>query len=587
MDVLVFLAGHRGEVQPKERIIQQVWAGTFVTDDVLKHAISELRKALGDDARNPRYLETIARRGYRLTAVDAEPAGEIADVPQKPRRRRWALAGLGVFVLAAAGVFLALGAPELRNRVPRFFGHPRVQSLAVLPLKSFSSDPEQAFFTKGMTDALITELSRIGGLQKVTSLQSVLRYEGSSKPIPEIARELGVDALIEGSAQRDGQHVRITVQLIHGATDSHLWAENYDREYRDLPVLYTDVARSVAREINIALTPQEQRRLTTARPVNPIALEAVLTGQHLLRTNDAGNVPKAIQCFERAVAMDSRFADAYIGLGRAFIRLAISPGDGGSRSPAIGSARESAIKALALDPSNADAHRLLAVIRAQFDWDWAGAEKEYRAALTLNPNSADIHHSYLYFLSAMGRHEEAAAENSRARALDPLSLDLRTTTATRLLLEGRLEQATGELQKVLEIDPDSIAALGRLGMIQALRGNFAEAVRLSEKAAQISGGDITCVAGSGYVYALAGRTEDARAVLRRLEQTSRSRYVRSESFAWIHAALKQNDQAIAWLEKAYLERSAEMINIRSTPEYDNLRADPRFQDLVRRMKFPR
>ncbi|MGH2524936.1 MAG: tetratricopeptide repeat protein, partial [Anaerolineales bacterium] len=322
---------------------------------------------------------------------------------------------------------------------------PRIDSIAVLPLDNLSRDPEQEYFADGMTEALTAELSKISAL-KVISRTSAMRYRNTDKPMPQIARELNVDALIEGSVVREGDQVRITVQLIHGPTDKHLWAESYQRELRGVLALQSDVARAIAREVRVAVTPAEATRLAAARPVNPEAYQTYLKGRFYWNKRDDEGLKKSAKYFEQAIEIDPSYALAYAGLADAY---GISTGIGLlPTKEALPKARAAALKALGIDPSLAEAHTSMGMV-AHFEWDWLTAEEEYQRAIELNPNYATAHHFYSVYLSKMGRHEEAIAQATRAHELDPLSLIIGTSLAGAYCAGGQHERAEQELQKVL------------------------------------------------------------------------------------------------------------------------------------------
>ncbi len=519
---------------------------------------------------------------FNLRAVLAtSEIARMAAVPARtgPRRGVW-LAGAGVIVAVA----LAAGLVLLRSRGDRPAvpdaskgGPPRIQSLAVLPLQNLSGDPEQEYFADGMTEALITDLARIEAL-RVISRTSIMQYKGAKKPLPQIAKELGVDAVVEGSVMRAGERVRISAQLIEASTDRHLWAENYERDLRNVLALQSDVAQAIAREIRVTLSPEEKTRLTSSRPVNPAAHEAYLKGRYWqLKFNEEG-FRKASELYDRAVALDPGYALAWAGiaenLGNAADLYVPS-------SEAFSKARPAAEKALQLDESLAEAHTSLGLIKAYFDWDWRGAETELVRAIELNPSSAWARDWYGWFLAALGRFDEGISQLERARALDPLSPGINSDLGMAHVLKGDYDRATVQIDRALALDPAYwVPHLLRTWMYER-KGDFVAAVREAEAVDTRQAGPVA-LAGLGRSYALVGRKADARKTLHELEKVSRTDYVSPFFFAQIHAALEEKDLAFEWLRKCQRERcTALALWAKVGPVLDPLRSDPRYEQLLR------
>src|SRR5271169_1264958 len=431
MQVLVCLAEHADEAVPKETLLQTVWPGTFVTDDALKHSISELRQAFEDDAREPRVIETIPKRGYRLVAsvervnpntngaaVGAAPARAKAETErQSATSRRGVRFGIGVGLAGAAvlAVLLAATPTGLWRRLSGASYIPQIRSIAVLPLKNLSGDPEQKYFAEGMTEELITDLSQISSL-KVISRTSSDVYEDTHKSLPQIARELNVDAVVEGSVQRSGDHVHITAQLIYAPEDKNVWAQAYERDLQNALTLQSEVAGAIVGEVRTQVTPEERARLHAPRPVNLRALDAYLRGTYHLNRKGEGSGDEenrnAEKYFQEAITEDPGFAPAYIALASTHMALLLpSTQDHVAMKAALE-------KALALDPSSGEGHVLLANVKCD-DWDWSGAEEEYRRAIALAPNNLDAHLHFGYFLDGLGRVPEGMNELRRAQELDP------------------------------------------------------------------------------------------------------------------------------------------------------------------------
>ena len=539
-------------------------------------------------------LQTLkrARESERATvAVPLKPA--VGTVPELPVRRsqRWPLR-LGIATLAVASVvavLVALNVAKLRNRLlggPA--AAPRIESLAVLPLANLSGDPQQEYFADGMTEELITNLGKIGAL-RVISRTSVMQYKQTKKPLPTIAQELNVEAVVEGSVLRSGKRVRITAQLIDAKAERHLWAESYERNLGDILGLQSEVAEAIARQVRAKLTPQEKTRLASAPPVNPEAYEACLQGRYHLTRYTGDDVKKAMECFRFAIEKDSAYAMGYVGLAKSYNLLPyfapVPPKE------AFPQAKRIATQALRLDETSAEAHAALGFISAAYDWDWSGAEKEFQQALELNPGLAGSHVNYGWFLAWLGRFEEALAEARRGRELDPLSLPAIRNVGAILYCARNYDQAISEWQRALERDPNYVLVNADLGRAYVQKRKYAEAIVQFQKAAKLlgaePGGVATNEAWLGNALALADRKQDALQIIDLLKERSERMYVPPISFAMVYTGLGDKDKAFTWLERAYQDRCGDMQLLRVLPVWDPLHSDPRFQELLRRMKFPR
>ena len=582
--ILAMLLERPGEVVTREELRQKLWPeGTFVDfEHGLNAAVNRLRDALGDSPDNPRFVETIPRRGYRFIApVEGAgmPSPRLPATLVRPRLAWWiglALPGLAVAVLA---VLLGFNVAGLRGRLLGGVALGEITAIAVLPLENLSRDPAEDPFVDGMTEELITALSKIGAL-KVISRTSAMRYKGTDKPLPEIARELGVDAVIEGSVLRAGDQVRITAQLIHAATDETLWAESYERDLRDVLALQSEVARAISREIRAAVTREEEARLASGRSVNPEAYEAYLKGRYFWNKGTPEGFKKALEYFQRAIEIDPSYAPAYAGLGDAYFDLALEglpAAEPEVRREAREKSRAAVRKALEIDGTLSEAHVSLASIRFYFDWDWSGAESAFKRAIELNPSNALAHQWYSDFLSAMGRHEEAIEEAKRAEVLDPLSPLASNVLGAAFYFARQYDQAIQQHRKTLELDATFLPALGRLGNAYLQKGLHEEALAAWQKMEYLSGNE---------ELAKAYAELDLRDALHTwLEQAKGPSLAASPgAIARIHAFLGEKDEAFAWLEKAYQEH--EFVTLKVSPMLDPLRSDPRLQSLLRRMKFP-
>ena len=538
MDILLVLAEHANELVTRNTLFEAVWQGQPVSDERLTHVIAELRSALDDDRGHPKFIETVPKRGYRLIG-EVRPLADSKPAP--------------------------------------------VTSIAVLPLKNMTADPEQEYFADGMTEALITELSKIAAL-RVISRQSVMQFKGTKLSLPEIARKLNVDAVVEGSALLIGERVRITAQLIEAATDLHLWGDSYDRDLSDVLAIHSEVARSIAHEIHIAVTPEEAARLADVREVNPEAHRLYLLGQYHLYKWGPADLKKAIRYFQQAIELDPHYAQPHVGLAKYFGGL----GFFGYMPPRLAFEKERAEAALALeiDSNLASAHAEHALVYFYLDWDWQKAEEKFHRVFSLNSNYAYAHQFYAWFLAAMGRTEEAHASIRRALELDPLSVLAYMTASDVFWLSRQYGQAITQLHEALDLFPNDPMALSRLGRNYEQKGMFTEAIGEAERAVTLSPDFIEHLWMLGHAYAVAGKTAEARKVLDDLHALAKKQYVLPFGFAVIHTGLGENDEALEWLERAYQDGNGWMAFLQVVPWLDPLRSDPRFQDLLRRMNFP-
>jgi TolB-like protein/DNA-binding winged helix-turn-helix (wHTH) protein/Tfp pilus assembly protein PilF len=581
MQVLVHLAEHAGDVMPKERIIQAVWADTFVTDDVLTRAISELRKAFEDDPHEPRVIQTIPKGGYRLIAP-VEFVGATRGVAQggaAPRRyaRRW------LVVIALAVLVIGVGY-FLRHRFwPEALPPKGKIMLIVLPFDNLSGDPEQEYFSDGMTEEMTAQLGQLSPERLgVIGRASAMTYKGRKKTIDEIGTELRVQYVLEGSVRRAGDRVRITAQLIEVSDQTHVWAQSYDRHLRDILALQSDVAQAIASEVEIKLTPQEQTRLASARPVNPEAYQALLKATYFSRKFPEEEYKKSFGYIQQAIALDPTYASAHAALAHYYLvegTFSLRP-----VKEAAPLARAAASRALELDETLARAHHEMGAIKYIFDWDWSGAEPELKRAVMLSPNSSDSHNGYGMFLTFMGRTGEGVRELQKALELDPLVMARNINLGWGLLYARRYDESIAQLKKTLELAPDVGYTNMHLAWSYAQKRMYPEAMAACRRAVGLLPDDQLVAGGCGMAYALAGRRQDALALLDRLKK--RPGCLDAYNVALIYDGLGDIDRAMEWLERAYRERSPQLPGLRIETWSDSLRADPRFQDLLRRMNFP-
>lgn len=464
-------------------------------------------------------------------------------------------------------------------RSPRRARPGQIRSLAVLPLENHSADPEQDYFADAMTESVLTDLAQISGL-RVVSRTSVMRYKGTQKPLPEIARELNVDGIIEGSVLRVGDRVRVTAQLIHGPTDQHLWAKSYERDAVDILALQSELARAIVDEIRVKLTPRERSRLSKVRRVNREAHEAYLKGIYHFDRLDMG---RGMEYFGESIKIDPTYAPAWGRLARGYYYLGLF----GVMAPidAFSKLKEAAWKAQDLDPDLAEAYGWRAMASLYYDWNWAAAGEELRHALELKPSHSEISHFYGHYLLVMGQTEQGLAACQHAMELDPLGTIISACVGWHCLFSRQIEDAIPPALRALSLDPNLFLAHTILGWAYEQKG-LSDAVAEYEKAVALSGGMVMNVAALAHGFARFGRTQEAHAVLAQLLERRKSSYVSAYDIATIHIALGDHDAAFLWLDEAYAEHASFLIHINWDPRLDELRRDPRFDDVLRRIGLP-
>jgi TolB-like protein/DNA-binding winged helix-turn-helix (wHTH) protein len=588
MEVLVCLARRAGEPVSKEELLQTVWPDTFVTDDGLKRSISELRRVFEDDVRESRIIQTISKRGYRLLVpvepVNGKPGTSPEPLIQESRHERnWRRLALLSGGLAAA-LLILLGALYVssKQRLSAKSVAPQIHSLAVLPLRSLSSDPNQEYFSDGTTDALITDLAQISSL-KVISHTSTLQYKDTKKSLPEIARELNADGIIEGTVQRSGNRVRITAQLIYAPSDRHLWANTYEGDFRDVFALERNVSQDIARQVQARLM-SNQSQQTQPRPTNPKALDAYLQGNYHLQRYGRGagveEMKKASDLFQQAIDADPKFAPAYFGLAHAHDELPqVSPED-----TAI--ARKAEETGLALDPNSPEAQTILADNKMR-DLDWSGAEKEYRRAVALNPNNAAAHGDFCEHLSQMGRLDEALSECQIAQELDPNNDHL----ASILYKRGDYDHAIDLLQRSVDRHSDDGGLHYLLFECYVMKQDDKDAIKELERALALYGlTDAT--ASVPRVFAASGFRAAMLQWAKEIESLqAKKQFYMPVNLADTYALLGDRDRAFYWLSQAIAHRDSIAAGEPATwlgtdPMLESLRTDPRFKDLMHRIGLP-
>jgi eukaryotic-like serine/threonine-protein kinase len=537
-----------------------------------------INKCLEKD-RNLRYQHASDIRAdlqrLKRDTGSAEAAGAIGGI--RHARLLWRSAitiASGLFVLI--GIFSWFGANKLRGWL-HLETFPRIESLAVLPIANVSADPHEEYFADGMTDALITQLGQIGEL-RVISRTSVMVYKGAKKPLPQIAKELSVDAVLEGSVQRSGDKVQINAELIQASSDRVLWAKSYERDMRDILTLQSDIAKAVVDEVEVKVTPDEQARLAKSHPVNSNAYEAYLVGRFYWGKQTAEGIRRSIDYFEQAIAKDPAYAPAYAGLADSYHDLpdlTTVPIE-----EALPKARTEALKALELDESLAQAHSALGAVKEDYDWDWKGAEEQYRRAIELNPGYSSARVYYSDLLLELGRFAEALSQAKRALQLDPLSVLANNNLSGVLYYSGDYDGCISQCRRTLEIDPMSHQAYRHLGQAYTQKRLYAEAIKEFKKAIELSPGSGEDLAELGYAFGVSGKKDEAQRILQQLKQPTDGQISRYR-LAIVYMGLGEKDRALESLEHAVSGRSPGVVHLRISPLFIELRSAQGFQELLK------
>jgi TolB-like protein/DNA-binding winged helix-turn-helix (wHTH) protein/Flp pilus assembly protein TadD len=578
--ILRMLLDRPGEVVTREELRQRLWsAHTSVDFDVgLNGAVRKLREALDDSADNPRFIETLPRRGYRFiasvqsapTEQTQEPIASGTTTLRARTRTQWIASGL---VLAATIAMLALVYQRgWRERLQAGTASEPIRSIAVLPFANLTGDAGQDYFVDGVTDALTTDLVQAGGFD-VISRTSALRYKQAKKPLAAIRQELNVDAVVDGAIVRTGPHVRITAQLIHAATDRHLWAQSYQGELSEVAALQRQMALAIAAAI-AGRHASPPARAGSPLAINPDAYDAYLKGMSVLGRQSSDGYRNAVAYFESAVARQPDFAIAYAALAQAQLQALF----GGPLAPreVIPKAEAAARKALQLDDTIAQAHRSLGAILHNFYWRWKDGDKEFARARELSADAGEIQPAAAAALIRSGRVAEAIAEAERARKLDPLAFSAYMNLAVAYRAAGQYDRAISEFRRALEIAPGNARVHFQLGVTALMRGRLNEAIGELETAVG-SQNNSRVQAYLGYAYAAAGRPLDARRILKELEARGRQQYVSSFGIALIHDALGDKDPALAAFERAVQDRAIEFAQLAQYPPFKTIASDPRFE----------
>jgi|CZKD01.1.fsa_nt_gi TolB-like protein/DNA-binding winged helix-turn-helix (wHTH) protein len=605
--VLAILLERPGEVVTREQLQSKLWpADTYVGfDEGLNTAIRKLRVAFGDSAENPRFIETVSRRGYRFVAPVSEtvaatpqPTENVATPeagPKAPHDRSWEIRGpawtllaIALFVILAGFAYLARRHSSANPAAPQ-----RVM-LAILPFQNLSNDPSQEYFSDGLTEETITDLGQLSPEHLgVIARTSAMAYKHTNKTISQIGHELGVDYVLEGSVRRQGGKARVSAQLIRVGDQTHLWAQNYERELHDLLQIESELGKAIARQVQINLTPQQEIDLSRMRTVNPEAYDLYLKGRFYWNERNPAAIKESIGYLQRATEQDPDFALAYVGLADAYnignILGVYSPKE------SLPNARTAAIKALSLDPSLAEAHAALGMEKSHYEFDFPGAQAEFLKALELNPNSAYAHLFYANcYLAPMGRMSEAISENQRALQLDPLSLPINNFMGMTYMFAGDYEKADQQFRHTIAMDPTFPLAHQYFSFLLTTMGRYEEAIAEDEKSQLLGGASPEEAAAEAAMKLQAFKTGGERGYWQHnLDLTLRALkapngvFVSASDLASSYALAGEKDKAFQWLDKAYAERDGEDITLLNCdPVFKNLHGDPRFADLLRRLGLP-
>jgi len=638
LQILLMLLLRPGQAVTREELRKTLWpSDTFVDfDHSLNSAVMRLREALGDSAERPRFVETLPKRGYRFLAPVTPVSTDTQSPTENPRSSKASEAAAAeiqvvdagnvakpTLVLApsitstetpqAAPVSTSAPAPlqpaiETKSRANRLVvgtvllilivavigvvawrqlragRGERIESLVVLPIENLTGDSNQDYLADGITDELTADLAKIRSL-RVISRTSAMSYKGTRKPLPDIAHDLKVDAVVEGTLRRSGNRIRITAELIQASSDRHLWVETYDTQIQDILATESDVVRAIAKEIRVKFTPEQQRQLA-ARAMGAAPYETYLKGRYYWNQRTADGMKRAIGYFEQAIQQDPNSALAYAGLADAYDIMASAIIEAVPTKDAYPKAKEAALRAVQLDDSLAEAHTSLATMSFNYDWNWPAAERELKRALEIDPNYATAHQRYSIYLMAMGRTDESLTEMTRAHTLDPLSVSINFSLGWRLFFAHRYDDAIAQLRATLEMDPNFALAHRVLGQVYEQKGQLSDAILELQTAARLSSDSPLVLGALGHAYAHAGRRRDAEQVLQHMLAKNSERYVSPIHIAEVYAGLGDRESTFQWLDKALQDRSNGLVFLKVDPGFDILRSDPAFLEVLRKVGLP-
>lgn len=605
--ILAVLLEKPGEIVTRDELRNRLWPGdTFVDfDHGLNNCVMKLREVLRDSSDNPRFVETVPKHGYRFiagveeshAAPDAEtvsPAvrrnltapSRVEHTSAGPVGKRWDRPTMVAALLAGLAAVTVLGAVfSYYIRSANSAQSKQSTSLVVLPLVNLSGDKDQEYFADGMTDELIANLAKVRSL-RIISRSTAMVYKGTHKPLSEIARELRVDAVVEGTVLREGNRVRITAELVQVSTDRHLWADTYESQIGDVLALQNRVSSAIVNEIRINLTPEDRERLSKAPSVAPEAYEDYLKGRYYWNKRTDENLTKAIAYFESATRKDPQYALAYAGLSDCYAIISATIFGTMPSSVSAPKAKAAAQRALEIDPTLTEAETSLATVKFNYDWDWPGAAAEFDRAIHLNPSYATAYQRYSLYLMAMGRTRDSFDKINKARELDPLSISINFSLGWRLYMARQYDRAIEQMKNTLEMDPSYELSHLVAGQAYAQKGLFDLAVAELRKAVDLSHGTPMMVSALAHTYARSGNKIEAEKLLAQLHAESKTQYVSPYYFAIVYAGLGENEAAMDWLEKAFADRSNGLVFLQVEPELDRLRSNPRFIALRKKLEFP-
>lgn len=619
--ILAILLEKPGDVVTREELRNRLWPeDTFVDfDHSLNNAVMRLREVLGDSSDRPLFIETLPRRGYRFLAPVEEACGahlapgaaesaigkqlaakqtasSLPDEPVTARsaaettwRGRWpalprlAFVVLGILALAAlaSGIVVHYGHGTAASKASS--GHDT--AIVVLPLENLSGDKDQDYFADGMTDELTANLAKIRSL-RVISRSTAMAYKGTHKPLSQIAQELHVDAVVEGTVLRAGQRVRITAELVQVSTDQHLWADTYESQIGDILALQNRVSSAIVDQIRIKLTPEDKERLAKNPSVSPEAYEDYLKGRYYWNKRSGEGFAKAIGYFEDATRKDPQYALAYAGLADCYGIIGATIFGNLPAAEAAPKAKAAAIRALEIDPSLAEAETSLAIAKFNYDWDWAGAAEGFKRAIQMDPSYATAYQRYSLYSIAMGRFGDSFEQINKARELDPLSISINSSLGWRFYLARQYDRAIEQLRNTLEMDPSYEWARLILGQAYEQKGEYKLAIEELRKAVELSHNSPLMISALAHTYAATGNYSEAQRLLGHLEAQSKTQYVSPYYIAVVYLGMGKNELAMDWMERAFADRSNGLVFLRVEPELDPLRSNPRFVALQKQLKFP-
>jgi DNA-binding winged helix-turn-helix (wHTH) protein/TolB-like protein/Tfp pilus assembly protein PilF len=581
-DTLLYLIEHQGAVLDKDELMRALWPHTVVEENNLNQSISALRRVLGESRGENRYIATVPGRGYRFVAdvkkvAASEPVAELESMAPSPElpadhRKR----GPRFFLLAALGAF-GLGLAVYSHWPSRTtVTTAQIRSIAVLPFKPLLADQRDESLELGMADTLIVRLSNLREI-RVRPLSSVRRFGGLEQDALAAGRELGVESVLDSQLQRAGDRIRVTARLISVSDGKQLWAGQFDEKFTDIFTVQDLLAEKVTATLALKLTGEEQWRLTKHYTENAEAYQLYLSGRYYWESRTEESLKKAIASFQQALAQDPNYALAYAGLADSYALLGVLHWPPKEAFP---QSKAAALNALRIDERLAEAHAALGHIKVQYEYDWTGAEQEYQRAIELNPNYANAHHFYALYLTVRGRFDEGLAEIKRAQELEPSSLFIHANVGQILYQARRYDEAVKQLKRVLEMNPNMALARNLLGHSYLQQGMYGPAIAEFQQRTLLGTGGSGDL---GQAYALAGRRSEALKEIAQLQALSKQGYVAPYNLAVIYASLGDTDQALAWLEKAYEDRSTLLVWIRGAAWLDKVRAAPRFKAILKRM----